>query len=254
MLMVTQVTSTWYWTFQNSNQCLMMLRARMYNSGASILVYIAGYVAISVRKKTMCQTCNCRLSHQPNLETEISPVISEYLKLVDRGGLKWPTKFTGNLCTGAYLSFREILVNYEKDFLRGSHQRQILVNCNYAYNGGKFDVDETCSCTWSLGDLMKSCLSSIFVATTLFHTHRSQTTHQPVRSYQGHNWYQRSEITQNQRVDEIHVPDMETTRSGLYKCTKEYSQRVTVAVVVCLLLFREEKIVPILHFNTGILN
>ena len=70
--------------------------------------------------------------------------------------------------------------------------------------------------------------------------------------------HQRSEITQIERVDEIYslfyVPDMESTRSGLYKCTKEYSQRVAVAVVVCLLLFREEKNVPILHFNTGILN
>ena len=37
---------------------------------------------------------------------------------------------------------------------------------------------------------------------------------------------------QMERVAEIHVPDMESTRSGLYKCTKEYGQRVAVAVVV----------------------
>ena len=54
-----------------------------------------------------------------------------------------------------YLSFQEILVNYQKDFLQGSHQRQILVNCTYAYNADNFDMDETCSCTRSLGDLMQ---------------------------------------------------------------------------------------------------
>ena len=41
-----------------------------------------------------------------------------------------------------------------------------------------------------------------------------------------------SEITQIERVAEIHVPDIESTRSGLYKFIKEYSQRVAVAVVV----------------------
>ena len=52
---------------------------------------------------------------------------------------------------------------------------------------------------------------------------------------------QRSEITQMESVAEIHVPDTESRRSGLYKCTKEYGQRVTVAVAVCSLLFREDK-------------
>ena len=127
---------------------------------ASVLMYISGYVAFSVGKRLQCSFRMCRLSRASELDWEMSEDVSEYLTVVDRGGLKWPTDFTVNLCTNTYLLFRGMVSQHEKEFLECENQRATLMSCAYAFSARNHDEDETCSCSRSLGSVMKLCLRS----------------------------------------------------------------------------------------------
>ena len=128
------------------------------DNDASALVYIGGYVAFSVGKKIKCSDCISRLSLSTNLQSEISPDISEYLKLIDHGGLKWPTLFTVDLCICTFLLFQLILEKVEDELLPHSNQRAFLMSCVAAYHGSELDFEEMCSAyKLSLGQLVKMC-------------------------------------------------------------------------------------------------
>jgi hypothetical protein len=93
---------------------------------ASVLMYIAGYVSHPVGKKTFL--LNFLLSTANNLQYELPSDACEYLSLINRGGLKWPTEFTVALCSNTFMLFKEILLNHEPTFLNCANQRNTLTN------------------------------------------------------------------------------------------------------------------------------
>ena len=110
-----------------------------------------------VHPKLLVQTA-VSLSLSTNLQSEISPDISEYLKLIDHGGLKLPTLFTVDLCTCTFLLFQLILEKVEDELLPHSNQRAFLMSCVAAYHSSELDFEEMCSaCKLSLGQLVKMC-------------------------------------------------------------------------------------------------
>ena len=57
------------------------------NEDVRVLMYIAGYIAHSVQKKLKCQACTSRLTLDKLLHFENNEKC-DYLKVLDRGGLK----------------------------------------------------------------------------------------------------------------------------------------------------------------------
>ncbi|XP_023225604.1 uncharacterized protein LOC111626460 [Centruroides sculpturatus] len=84
----------------------------------SVLIYTAGYVAYSVIKKTSCEQCKSLLACDSPLEYECTDDdLAKYLKLIDRGGPKWPQEFVVVICINTFQIFQTILNDYECEFL-----------------------------------------------------------------------------------------------------------------------------------------
>lgn len=92
-----------------------------------VMVFIAGYVSYSVAGKLKCVLCTNRLSTSKNLNIDETSN-SNYLSLLNRGGLKWPTSFMLNVCVTVYKIFQCILNEFEDQFVRAHDQRNILLS------------------------------------------------------------------------------------------------------------------------------
>lgn len=93
----------------------------------SVLIYVAGYVAYKVSQNVSCQNCNLILYQNKALEFESPENIYQYLKLSDRGGLKWPQKFTIYIVIHSFQVFQKLISKtYEEDFLKIGKQKNIL--------------------------------------------------------------------------------------------------------------------------------
>ena len=133
------------------------------SNDANVLVYIAGYVAHAVNKKVKCQYCSFYLHQDRDLNFEISESSSEYLNLLDRGGLKMPTCDLSTICTNTFLLFSNIISMHENEFCHCVNQKNALVNCSFKYHSEMYK-DESCICK---RPLMKLVLLSIKVMSNI---------------------------------------------------------------------------------------
>jgi hypothetical protein len=136
-----------------------MIDVEISEHNLPVLIYIAGYVANSVGRKLKCPSCICRLSKNSDLHCDFSPEIFDYLKSIDRGGLKWPSDFTLDVCSKAHLLFQEVVSKLEKEFLLCTNQRSVLVYCCVKFCSKSYDTENVCSsCSRSLIDVTKMML------------------------------------------------------------------------------------------------
>lgn len=123
----------------------------------NVMVFIAGYVAHSIKKKLKCQVCVSRTSLDEKLEADV-PDNCQYLKVLDRGGLKWPTDFTLSVCRSTYQMFEALIGNYNRDFVQCYNQREILVQLTLNVLEKAFDLSECCPCQTSVEKLLRMCI------------------------------------------------------------------------------------------------
>ena len=60
--------------------------------------------------------------------------VSNYLVLINRGGLKLHTEFVVTLCTNTSILFREIMNKHEEFFLSSLTQKNTLMSLSLIYN------------------------------------------------------------------------------------------------------------------------
>ena len=70
------------------------MRRDLQDEDVRVLVYIESYVAHTFKKELECSVCALKLSSDKKLDTEITEDTYHYLRVLDRGGLKWPSEFT----------------------------------------------------------------------------------------------------------------------------------------------------------------
>lgn len=92
------------------------------------LIYIAGYVARGVERGINCDKCRSLLSYDRPLECDNQCAeTTVYLKILDRGGLKWPTDFVLRVTVCTFKVFQCLIsINYENEFLKIRNQRHAL--------------------------------------------------------------------------------------------------------------------------------
>ena len=115
----------------------------------NVMVYIAGYVAHNIKKKLKCQVCISRVSLDEKLEADVADNY-QYLKFLDRGGLKWSTDFTLSVCSSTYQVFEALIGNFNRDFVQCNSQREILLHLALSVLENTFDVSECCHCKMSM--------------------------------------------------------------------------------------------------------
>lgn len=98
----------------------------------------------------------CKVSLDKTLEAEM-PENCEYLKILDRGGLKLPTDFTLSVCIQTYQIFQALIGNFKKDLFQCNNKREVLVKLALDFHGKFFDVNECCPCSTSINKLLWMC-------------------------------------------------------------------------------------------------
>ena len=130
------------------------------SNDASVLVYVSGYIAFSVGKRIKCEQCSLHLCIKKDIDLEDPEKVYEYVRIIDRGGLKWPTDFLLTLCTNTFLIFKKLISLHEKKFIKFDSHREILMKCALEFNSINFE-DEECPCKRPLSKVMKFCLWSM---------------------------------------------------------------------------------------------
>lgn len=93
-----------------------------------VLIYIAGYVAKTAARYVKCSNCRAILMQDRSLETSFEAEGYNYMKIIDRGGLKIPTKIVITICAYAKKIFEIILESSEDAFKHCRNQRNVLIN------------------------------------------------------------------------------------------------------------------------------
>lgn len=96
-------------------------------SNHRVLIYIAGYVARHVNERSKCNLCKSSLSYDHNLEIECESDVFDYLKVIDRGGLKWPKDITVQIAMHTFQMFQSLISSrFEEKFLACKNQRSAM--------------------------------------------------------------------------------------------------------------------------------
>ncbi|GBL99725.1 hypothetical protein AVEN_249759-1 [Araneus ventricosus] len=89
-------------------------------------IYISGYVAKKVSQKLICDLCTSKFITTKGLKYEIDTAC-KYVSLLDRGGLKWPTKYTLEILVESYQIFNKLIrKEFEEKFLKANNHKQLL--------------------------------------------------------------------------------------------------------------------------------
>jgi hypothetical protein len=124
------------------------------------LIYIAGYVAYTVNKKLNCTLCKSRTNINKNVDFDENN-LSEYVKCLDRGGLKYPSDFVLNICNITFKIFEKILEHKENEFIKIHNQKQIIMQISMELIGNSENFEEICPCSNSLERITKLCVISM---------------------------------------------------------------------------------------------
>lgn len=127
----------------------------------NVLIYISGYVAHSVKRRTRCEACSLHLSVNKILLMDIPPQCTDYVNLLDRGGLQWPTDFVANVCFNTFLIFQNLIKDHEREFRQLSNQKNTLAKLSLDFNHGLYVDVNCCSCRRTLFSLMSLCVQSM---------------------------------------------------------------------------------------------
>mgnify|MGYP000566096629 CR=1 FL=1 len=127
---------------------------------ASILIHVSGYIARSLSRKLKCDQCSLQLCTSKELFLEDPSKACEYVNLLDRGGLKWPTEFVLTLATNTYLIFQKLIVDFEDSFIKVTYHKRVLLKCSLEFNLLNFE-EEFCSCKKALSEVMRLCLQTM---------------------------------------------------------------------------------------------
>lgn len=76
-----------------------------------VLIYIAGYIIHKIKKSLKCAKCISLCCVGRNLELDnnhCEQYVFEYLKHLDRGGLKWPRELLVNIVSQMYALFQAL--------------------------------------------------------------------------------------------------------------------------------------------------
>lgn len=81
-----------------------------------------------------------------------------YLQILDRGSLKWPTDFFVTVCSNTFLIFQNLLRLHEYESCKHQNQKHIVTELTFIFNRELYDY-ESCSCGQNLLGLMEMCLN-----------------------------------------------------------------------------------------------
>ncbi|GBM29659.1 hypothetical protein AVEN_125301-1 [Araneus ventricosus] len=80
-------------------------------------------------------TINGKMTVTKGLEYEIDTAC-KYVSLLDRGGLKWPTKYTLEILVESYQIFNKLIrKGFEEKFLKANNDKQLLEHLVFEKNG-----------------------------------------------------------------------------------------------------------------------
>jgi len=121
-----------------------------------VMTFISGYVCHSVSKKLKCTMCSDRIcQHSQLIIDELS--CSNYLSILSRGGLKYPTEFTLSIYITVFKIFQCILNEYEDQFIRCNDPRKIIMELSLTFLQVE-EEDELCpSCKTSTRAIYIMC-------------------------------------------------------------------------------------------------
>uniref|UniRef100_A0A0B7BS26 Uncharacterized protein n=3 Tax=Arion vulgaris TaxID=1028688 RepID=A0A0B7BS26_9EUPU len=94
------------------------------------LVYIAGYVSSKISRKTQCISCKALLQMEKTLTVDVQPEIAtDYIQLLDRGGLKYPSKLITLLTFVSYAAMQRLISpELEAKFLACKQHKKLLIH------------------------------------------------------------------------------------------------------------------------------
>lgn len=98
-----------------------------------VLIYIGGYIVQqSFKKKIKCVGCQNLLCSGKGMAFDDKNNLDiryEYLKISDRGGLKYPTPFLIDFVIKCYTYFQNLIsARYETDFLKVNCQKSLIIH------------------------------------------------------------------------------------------------------------------------------
>lgn len=111
---------------------------------ASILIYIAGYIASKILRFVNCNSCKKYIVRDKTMDVNVdqSPVW-HYLKINDRGGLKWPHEQIVQIVTFMFTLFQTLLTErFEERFLQCRTHKEFFVKLALS----SIDIDYSCNC------------------------------------------------------------------------------------------------------------
>lgn len=130
-----------------------------------VLVYITGFIIHKIKQK--CLKCYDFMTLKKTIELEIendSPIFN-YIKLLDRGGLKYAKDYFNNIIISTYTLFQTIISErYEKAFLNFTEFSHKIVFKTLALKKldlANFEMDEhNCNCGNNLSTLNEKCINT----------------------------------------------------------------------------------------------
>lgn len=134
-------------------------------SNKMALIYIAGYAANSVVNSLKCENCKNMLCSEHTMTYDSqAPEVHVYLRIIDRGGLKWPSQFTFDVTACTFSVFQCLISEtYEEEFLKVKNQRHLIQHlgsetCEYNNIGADYSI---CGCEVSSGVLVRKIIKVI---------------------------------------------------------------------------------------------
>ncbi|GBM61443.1 hypothetical protein AVEN_96554-1 [Araneus ventricosus] len=89
-------------------------------------ICISRYVAKKVSQKLNCDLCTSKVITTKGLEYEIDTAF-KYVSLLNRGGLKWPTKYILEILVESYQIFNKLIrKEFQEKFLKANNHKQLL--------------------------------------------------------------------------------------------------------------------------------
>ena len=128
-----------------------------------VLIFLAGCVAHKVSFKLNCTVCISLLVRDRTLICECSKKVYDYIKLTDRGALKWPQDLIILITVHTFQIFEKLISEkFESDFLDYPNQKALL--CQLTIEKLEFlgvTFENKCSCGIDGISITKKCLSAL---------------------------------------------------------------------------------------------
>lgn len=146
-----------------------------------VLIYIAGYIANSLKLKLSCNHCINSLTADKILEYDSSPDACSYIKDLDRGGLKVPKEFLVQVVIVIFKTF-QVLVSeiYEEHLIAAKNQRGLLCKLS-ADNFDEINFEDlgNCTCNSRKSIVDRATLMFANILLNNYAKNKNDITHEP---------------------------------------------------------------------------